>query len=138
MMIKHLMLYILMMAALLAMGCSDGRQAETERFAAKYEQEQQRAKNMALPPPSPIVIAGDIRFGLAESKRREIFAAIVLAEDASAADVRAQHPDDVQGRYGAAGRVKAHADIARRYKMPNSQVEAIAKEGAWEKSWPLP
>ena len=145
----------LFIAALLVMGCSDGRQAERDRFAAKYAQEQQRAKNMALPPPAPIVMAGDVRFGLSEPRRMEIFTAIIEAEDLGFKKALAKYPllamgdpgvtrekqmarFEQQTQYHNDCRHQAKANVAMRFHLTREQIDAIADEGTNEKNWPMP
>ncbi len=96
----------------------------------------------------------EVKHGLPESKRKEIFRAIVTAEDRAHADAQRMYPlpDPLKPGYSqakASAQVmkqaealntlseKYKAEVAKRYGITEEQLRDISVEGI-EKNWPMP
>lgn len=96
----------------------------------------------------------EVKHGLPESKRKEIFRAIVAAEDRADADAQRMHPlpDPLKPGYSRAKAseqvmkqtealntltTKYKAEVATRYGITEEQLRDISVE-AIEKNWPMP
>jgi hypothetical protein len=96
----------------------------------------------------------EVKHGLPESKRKEIFKATVTAEDRANADVQRMYPppDPLKPDYSqakASAQVMKQADalntlgkkykaeVAKRYGITEEQLRDISVEGI-EKNWPMP
>ncbi len=103
---------------------------------------------------SQLTAKPEVKYGLSESKRKEIFRAIVTAEDRADADAKRMYPlpDPLKPGYSQAragtqlekqveaerGLSKKHkAEVAGRYGITEEQLQAISIEGA-NKNWPMP
>jgi hypothetical protein len=96
----------------------------------------------------------EVKHGLSESERKEIFAAVVMAEDRAEADAERMYPymdplDPAYSQTSASRQIikqgevqnalteKYHAEVAARYGVTKEQLRDISLEGV-KKNWPLP
>lgn len=96
----------------------------------------------------------EVRYGLSESKRRELFQAFVRAEDRADADAQRMYPipyppppgysqakvrKQVERQAEAINNLgeKYKDEVAKRYRITDKQLAEIVEEGV-EKDWPLP
>lgn len=81
----------------------------------------------------------EVKHGLPESKRKEIFRASVTAEDRADADALRMYPDQFM-KYGEARNTlvkKYEAEVAKRYGITEEQLSDIGLEGV-VKNWAMP
>ena len=81
----------------------------------------------------------ELRFGLSEGQRRDVFKQIVLAEDRGQKEAERKHPTDVIKQASVVSELsKANKEaLAKELKLTREQLQEISTEGLM-KNWPMP